>query len=267
MILEMVVVQNVRVDARNGLPQLRRRQQVSAPETPRMTTESLLGERPTLGDVIHRELRKRIISLAYWPGTMIFENAVATEFKLSRTPVRQAFFRLEQEKLLQVLPQRGARVSGLSVRKVKEAQVVREALEIAAFGEVARRWDENLPEFRKAAADALACIAAQKESVARSDYIDFVGLDADYHTLVLRLDGNATLMAIIAEMRVPLTRLRYLELQEAHREAEAIGWHEQILEALRAGDVRATRQRLRAHLKLVDKSREELFRKYQDIFI
>jgi DNA-binding GntR family transcriptional regulator len=232
-----------------------------------MSAEGIVAERATLGEAIYGELRKRIVSLAYRPGTMIFENVVAAEFKVSRTPVRQAFFRLAHEELLQVLPQRGARVSCLSIAKVKEAQAVREALEIAAFGEVARRWDESAPVFRQAVADILDCIAAQKESVARGDYITFVGLDEDYHNLILRLDGNATLMAIVKDVRAHLTRLRYLELQEAHHEAEAIVFHERILAALRAGDVDATTTILRAHLKRLEGFREQLFRQYEGVFV
>ena len=229
--------------------------------------QGIVPERRGLSDVIYGALRKRIVSLAYHPGTMIFENVVAAEFGVSRTPVRQAFFRLAREELLLVLPQRGARVSQLSIAKVKEAQAVREALEIAAFADVARQWDEDAPVFRRAAADMLACIAAQKAAVARGDYITFVALDEDYHNLVLRLDGNATLMAIVNDVRAHLTRLRYLELQEAHHEAEAIVYHEQILEALRAGDVRATAETLRAHLKRLEGFREQLFRKYEGVFV
>jgi DNA-binding GntR family transcriptional regulator len=232
-----------------------------------MRAEGIVAERAHLGDVIYGELRKRIVSLTYHPGTMIFENVVAAEFKVSRTPVRQAFFRLAREELLVILPQRGALVSHLSIDKVKEAQAVREALEISAFGAVAWRWDENAPAFRRAAADILACIAAQKAAVARGDYITFVALDEDYHNLVLRLNGNATLMAIVTDMRAHLTRLRYLELQEAHHEIEAIGYHEQILQALRAGDVCATTETLRLHLQRLEGFREQLFRKYEGVFV
>jgi DNA-binding GntR family transcriptional regulator len=231
-----------------------------------LLSESLALGRATLGDAIYVELRKRIVSLACRPGTMIFENVVASEFGVSRTPVRQAFARLASEELLQVLPQRGARVSQLTVRKVKEAQAVREALEIAAFADVARRWDERDPDCRLTAIEAEACIAAQKQAVARRDYLAFVGLDEDYHNLILGLGGNTTLIAIVNQMRAHLTRLRYLELQEAHHEAEGIVWHERILSALRAGDVEATESLLRSHLKVLEGLREELFRKYADVF-
>lgn len=65
-----------------------------------MRAEDLVADRKTLDGVIYDELRRRIVSLAYRPGTMLSENAVAAEFDVSRTPVRQAFFRLAQEELL-----------------------------------------------------------------------------------------------------------------------------------------------------------------------
>jgi len=77
--------------------------------------------------VIYGELRKRIVSLTYHPGTMIFENVVAAEFKVSRTPVRQAFFRLAREELLgDSAPARGAGFPSVD-RQGEEAQAVREA--------------------------------------------------------------------------------------------------------------------------------------------
>lgn len=231
-----------------------------------MKAEDIVSQRITLDGVIYAELHKRIVSLVYPPGTMIFENVVASEFSVSRTPVRRAFFRLAKEGLLQVLPQRGARVSLLSAEKAREAQTVREVLEIAAFGEVARKWDNADPRYQKAAREIAACIAAQKEAVARHDYVTFTELDEQYHNLVLGLDGNATLIAIIAEMRAHLKRLRFLELEVAHHEVEAIGHHEEILKALQAGDVRAARTRLKAHLKMLEPLRNRLFDRHEGYF-
>ncbi|CAH2603589.1 protein of unknown function [Rhodovastum atsumiense] len=73
-------------------------------------------------------------------------------------------------------------------------------------------------------------------------------------------------MSIVDDMRVHLKRLRYLELQEAHHEAEAIVHHEDILAALQARDVRGTTSRLRAHLKMLEEFRERLFRAHGDVF-
>jgi DNA-binding GntR family transcriptional regulator len=231
-----------------------------------MRAEDILAARPTLDGVIYDELRRRIISLTYLPGMLIFENAVAAEFEVSRTPVRQAFFRLEKEDLLQILPQRGARVSKLSVAKVKQAQFVRESLEISAFDEVARLWDERNPDHRRAAASLLACIDAQRAAVAERDYVRFARLDEDYHNTVIGLSGNTTLLGIVNDMRAHLNRLRYLELQEAHHEDEAIVHHKEILTAIRRNDRSVTVERLRVHLKMLEEFRGTLFDKYRDVF-
>ncbi len=231
-----------------------------------MKAESIVAERRTLEGVIYDELRNRIISLQYPPGTMIFENVVASEFGVSRTPVRQAFFRLANEDLLLILPQRGARISSLSAEKVIEAQFVRESLEISAFGEVARIWDEGNPDHQKAARTILSLIEQQKSAVRDQDYIRFTRLDEDYHNTIIRLSGNMTLLSIVNDMRAHLNRVRYLELQEAHHEEPAIVYHEEIFAAIRRNDVAGTTQKLRDHLKMLEEFREEIFAKHQEMF-
>lgn len=231
-----------------------------------MRAGDLLAERQTLDGVIYEELRRRIVSLALRPGAMISENAVAAEFDVSRTPVRQAFFRLAQEDLLRILPQRGAQVSMLSAAKVREAQFVRETLEIGAFAEVARRWDEVNPDHRRAAGAVERCIAAQTEAVRQDDHLGFMRLDEDFHNTVIRLSGNGTLLGIVNHMRAHLNRLRFLELREARHEAEAVEHHRAILAAIRRNDVPQTEALLHTHLRMLEDFRETLFTRHSDIF-
>lgn len=233
----------------------------------RITPEDVVSERRTLDGVIHAELRDRIVSLAYPPGQMIFENEIAAEFGVSRTPVRQAFLRLAIDDLLQILPQRGARVSYLSRVKVREAQAVRESLEATAFAEVARRWDEDDPACRALLADLTAILADQDAAVAAEDYIAFTRHDEAYHSAILRFAGNQTLLAIVGEMRLVLNRVRYVELAEVHHDAAAVGHHRDILAAIRRNDVAGTTGRLITHLKLLEAFRETLFDTRADIFV
>lgn len=231
-----------------------------------MRAGDLLAERQTLDGVIYEELRRRIVSLALRPGAMISENAVAAEFDVSRTPVRQAFFRLAQEDLLRILPQRGAQVSRLSVAKVREAQFVRETLEIGAFAEVARRWEATDAECQQAAGILERCIAAQTEAVRQDDHLGFMRLDEDFHNSVIRLSGNGTLLGIVNHMRAHLNRLRFLELREARHEAEAVEHHRAILAAIRRNDTARTEALLRTHLRMLEDFRETLFARHSDIF-
>ncbi|TBW39561.1 GntR family transcriptional regulator [Siculibacillus lacustris] len=232
-----------------------------------MKAEELIAGRQTLDGVIYDELRTRIISLDYLPGKMIFENEIAAEFDVSRTPVRRAFFRLAIDDLLQVLPQRGARVSFLSAAKVREAQAVRESLEATAFADVARRWDEADPACRALLAEVEAILADQAAAVDAQDYLAFMRHDEAFHGAFLRFAGNRTLIAVIGEMRAHLNRVRFVELQEAHHDAAALVWHRDILEALRRNDVAATTDRLIAHLKMLEAFRETIFAKRRDMFL
>jgi DNA-binding GntR family transcriptional regulator len=229
--------------------------------------EDLVAGRRTLESVIYGELRTRIVSLEYLPGRMIYENEIAADFAVSRTPVRQAFFRLALEDLLQVLPQRGARVSYLSKVKVREAQAVRESLEATAFAAVARRWNEADPACRALLAEVEAIIAGQVGAVEAQDYIAFTGLDEDYHGAFLRVAGNRTLHGIVDEMRAHLNRVRWVELQEAHHDAAAVVHHREILDAVRRNDVAGTTERLIAHLKMLEDLRERLFAERTDMFV
>lgn len=229
--------------------------------------EELVAERRTLESVIYDELHKRIVTLEYLPGRMIFENEIALEFGVSRTPVRQAFFRLAMDDLLQVLPQRGARVSFLSQVKVREAQAVRETLEAAAFTIAAKRWNEDDPACREAGAEIEAILAAQEAAVAVQDYAAFTRLDEAYHGAFMRFAGNMTLFGIVCEIRAHLNRVRYIELLEAHHDAEAIVFHREIFQAVRANDVERTVERLLAHLKVLEEFRETIFVNRKDMFV
>ncbi len=231
-----------------------------------MRAAELVQNRPTLDGVIYDEVRKRIISLAYDPGVMISENALAQEFGVSRTPVRQAFFRLAHEGLLVVEPQRGARISMLSRVKILEAQQIRECLERQAFGQVARNWNPDNPAHMAARKAVTALINQQREAVANGDYLTFTQSDEAWHSQIIRLAGNMTLLSVVNDMRLHLNRLRFLELQEARHEAEAICFHERIFAAIERGDENCAVAELTAHLKVLEDFRGEIFERHKDKF-
>ena len=72
-----------------------------------MTLFKISHQRKTLGDSIYAHLRNEIISLRLKPGEMIYENEVASNFGVSRTPVREAFRLLVNEEFIEILPQKG----------------------------------------------------------------------------------------------------------------------------------------------------------------
>lgn len=233
-----------------------------------MTGDSrLVVRRGTLESEIHDELRARIVSLRYRPGSMIYENEVKEEFGVSRTPVGRAFVRLAAEGLIRVLPQRGAQISFLSRRGVVEAQAVRESLEMTAFTDAAVKWDAANPAHQTFAEEIARIVDGQYRAIEWGDHLAFARVDENWHNAILRFSGNVTLLEVVEEMCSRLNRVRYLELEEAHHEAPAVAHHEAIFAAIRRNDVEGTTTKLREHLRMLDPVREAMLEKHGELFV
>ncbi|WP_410217619.1 GntR family transcriptional regulator [Paracoccus sp. (in: a-proteobacteria)] len=228
--------------------------------------ELVSASRHTLDEIVSDQIRRRIVSLDYLPGMMIFENAVAGEFGISRTPVHQAFMRLSHEGLLTVLPQRGAQVSFLSRKTVANAQYVRECLEASAFADAARAWDADDPDYQQREERVRDLIFEQRKAVAQGDYLHFTELDIAYHNEILGVVENDLLLATVGQMRNHLNRIRYLELKEAHHEEQMILDHEALIDLIVEGSAEAASEMLLSHLKTLQDFREEIFARHPELF-
>ncbi|MBQ1228673.1 MAG: GntR family transcriptional regulator, partial [Firmicutes bacterium] len=86
----------------------------------------------SLTDEIVDIIRDRILKGEYRIGEKIKENQIATEFKVSRTPIREAFKQLENEGLIDYIPNRGCFAKGFTRQDIEDIYAVRKALEIIA---------------------------------------------------------------------------------------------------------------------------------------
>jgi len=80
---------------------------------------------------IYRYLRKDIVTCAIQPGSLLSEKEVSARFNVSRQPVREAFIKLAEAGLVQVLPQRGTFVRKISAKRVADGRFIREAVEVS----------------------------------------------------------------------------------------------------------------------------------------
>lgn len=89
-----------------------------------------LSEEPAdAPDKIYSRLRRQIIEFSLLPGQVISENALAAELGVSRTPVRSALARLQEEGCINVYPQRGTEISYVSMERVRQAVFLNKVLE------------------------------------------------------------------------------------------------------------------------------------------
>ena len=76
------------------------------------------GANGDLKNHVYRQLKERLITCQYMPGTMINESQLAAEFELSRTPIREALYRLEQDGFVQIMPKKGILVTDITIQDV-----------------------------------------------------------------------------------------------------------------------------------------------------
>lgn len=208
--------------------------------------------RKTLGDSAYKAIRDEIISLRLQPGKMIYESDLASSLGVSRTPVREAFLMLLKEELIEILPQRGARVAYISIKKVEEARFVRMSLEVGAFKAVARKWNKKEERWQTFQAKALKLLEDQQTAISNSEFTEFLHLDEAFHQIVLEQIENQTLLSVISQMRGHLNRMRYLELKEAKHMTKLVSQHKQILDAIFANDEQKVENLLVHHLQQVN---------------
>ncbi|MFD1673939.1 GntR family transcriptional regulator [Alicyclobacillus fodiniaquatilis] len=218
-----------------------------------MKSLNLKTTRKGLGELAYEAVLDSIISLELKPGQMVSEFEVASHLGVSRTPIREAFRMLTMEDLIEVLPQRGARIAPISVRKVEETRFVRECLEVNAFKIAAQMWDAHTERFKQLEHRIRSLFREQKLALQQGERVQFLELDEDFHRMILELTENQTLLTIVTNMRGHLNRVRYLSLQELSTMAELVNEHEAILNAMISNDEDMAGKLLEHHLrKLTD---------------
>ena len=208
----------------------------------------------------------KIISLRLKPGEMIYENEVASDFGVSRTPVREAFRLLANEEFIEILPQKGARISYISTKKVKEAWFVRESLEISAFKKVAIDWNNEEDRFQKMYKSIVENLEEQRQASGKQDYVEFFRLDEVYHKIVMDEVDNATLLSFINRLRGHVNRLRYLEFYDRKDTNRITDDHQAIFDALINKDPVKVEDLLTKHLRQSPNYLQKVIDKYPDYF-
>ena len=170
---------------------------------------------------------------------------LAGQLGVSRTPVREALIRLRDEQLVEIAPQRGTFVTPISVRGVRDAQFVREALECAAIRLAAERaTDDDVTEL-------WAMIDAQHRSRDTGDLEAFYILDEAFHARLCDLSGHPIASTIAQRAKGHLNRVRRLSLPLPNYIEEMIAEHEAVVTAVAERDADTAEQALRHHLRMV----------------
>ncbi|OBA62767.1 GntR family transcriptional regulator [Mycobacterium sp. 1100029.7] len=191
-------------------------------------------------------VKNQVLTGAFPGGEMISEGDIAAALGMSRTPVREAFLRMEAEGLLRLYPQRGALVVPVSpdeVRAVIEARLVLEQFAVRKV--VGRGPTVCAALFARLSGE----LQRQRDAGAAADWRAFLDADRTFHALTLDESGNGILSGFYSSLRDRQLRMIGESAQrEPDRVATILSEHLAIAEAVRDGDLPRALQAVQTHL-------------------
>ncbi len=192
---------------------------------------------------VHDDLHGRIVRGELRPGCALSESRVAETYGLSRTPVREAVWRLEQDGFLRVVPQVGTFVAPISVPAVHDSQFIRETLECRTVADAARAGTPA------AVAGLREALVGQEAAMARRDFAAFFALDEAMHRALVELAGRPFVWQVITGAKAQLDRVRFLSLEDADWPGMIMDQHRALVERVAAGDAEGATRVMREHLR------------------
>lgn len=195
-----------------------------------------------LRDVAFRKLRQAILRGELQPGQRLMEIALAEQLGVSRTPVREAIRMLEQDGLAVMIPRRGAVVSKISGKNLRDVLEVRRALEeLAVDLACTRMTDEDFQKLKEANERFSATLSG-------NDITKMAEADEAFHDLIYQASDNARLVQLEMQLREQMYRFRIEHLKEKSKRYRLVEDHNAIIRNLINRDSDNAREAIREHI-------------------
>ncbi len=205
-----------------------------------MTDESLEGRR-LVRTSIFQQLRADILSCALRPGSQLQERQLVARFQVSKSPIRDALLKLEEQNLIEVLPRKGYRVKPVSVADARELYELRQLLE----RECVSGLIENAgPEILSALDD----FRTMTEPIELPAWIDY---NRAFHSYLATHCGNSRLARMARDVIDQFDRLTYVSVtsRDELNLADFIAEHGRIIDVIQRRDRRQALALIRDHVE------------------
>lgn len=217
-------------------------------------------ERKSIQTLVYEELKRNIMSMKLEPGQTMSTQEIATKLNVSRTPVREAFLRLQSEGLVEMIPQRETMVSKISLKRVEQEKFIRECLEM---GVIRKFMDKSGCEVEENMAEL---IQLQKKCGEEKDFVGFLEADDQFHKVLFDVTGQEMAWETIASRNGHYNRLRILYVQRDTAMQESIEQHHKIATLLESGSMEEAARALSSHVRRLDIDEAGLIAQYPDYF-
>jgi DNA-binding GntR family transcriptional regulator len=201
-----------------------------------------LVERQSLREQVASALRAAVVSGEMQPGMVYSAPSLATRFGVSATPVREALLDLTKEGLVESVRNKGFRVTEVTDEHLDEITELRALLEIPTVIHLVESIRPDQVQKLRPLAQAI-CRAATA-----GDLIGYIETDTRFHGALLELGGNRRLVELVGELRAQTRLYGLSKLLHEDRLMSSAEEHDEILDALAAGDASATDDVMRRHI-------------------
>lgn len=190
---------------------------------------------------VTEEVRNLIITNRIALGQQLSEGELAEQLGVSRSPVREAFQRLEMEKLVEIRPQRGTFVFEYDLNDLREISQVREVIETGALRIAIENDSEGLCRTLRTALE-------EAETALAKGPAGYQAYDSAFHEALVRASGNGELVDAYMRVSGRIRAIRYRLTRTDHATRSAQKDHRAITELVLAGKYREAEERLGRHV-------------------
>ena len=196
----------------------------------------------SLADQVFEHIERVILSGKYERGEIITEGKLSAELGVSRTPVREALRRLDQEHLIEESG-KGSVVIGISEKDLEDIFLIRKQLECLAASMAAKNHtDEQLAELKET-------LELQEFYVTKADTEHVKYMDNKFHRILYKLTGSNVFFDTLVPLHRKIQKYRRASLQSKSRAVESVQEHRKIYEAIAKGDEESAYKTVLEHIE------------------
>lgn len=183
----------------------------------------------SLADQVFEHLEKDILSGKYQRGDILTESKLSIELGVSRTPIREALRRLEQEHIIEESG-KGSVVIGITEKDLDDIFLIRKSLESMAASLAAKnRTEAQLKEL-------LDALELQEFYLNKLDADQIKLMDNKFHNTLYKLSGSMTFYDVLLPLHKKVQKYRKASVENKSRAAASVDEHRKIYEAIKEGD-------------------------------
>ena len=209
------------------------------------------GDKYSLRGKVYDRIREDILNGVYKEHEELKEATLGKMMEVSRTPVREALRQLELEGLVEIIPNKGARVTGITKKDIEDIYQIRYLLEgLSAKWATEHVTEELIDKMEET-------LYLTEFHAKKGNYLQVFELDSQFHELMYEASGSKMLNHILSDFHMYVTRIRKTSLASGNRSKNSTEEHRAILEAIKDRDANRAEECAHMHVKSTIKNNHD----------